>query len=294
MQLDYYLMDVFTAEPFAGDPLAIVTKADNLNDYQMQKIAAEFNFSQTAFIKQPVLQRHTAQIRIFTPKEELPFAGHPTVGAAVLLGIQQRATAIRLEESVGLITALIERKGKTLGSAHFTLPVLPQEHEQALRAEDAAMTLGIDSAEIGCGPFAVPRFFSAGVGYYLVPVQDAGVLGRIKLERRGWGDVYPLGKKAVYAFTLTPEERENDLAARMFRPAEDAATGSAAASLVGLLATDPAHLDGQRTYKLRQGLEMKRLSYIDVQVGKENGLLVRGGIGGDAVLISEGKIDVPE
>lgn len=294
MQLDYYLMDVFTAEPFAGDPLAIVTKADNLNDHQMQKIAAEFNFSQTAFIKQPLLQRHTAQLRIFTPKEELPFAGHPTVGAAVLLGIQQRASAIRLEESVGLITALIERKGKTLGSAHFTLPVLPQEQEQALRADDAAMTLGIDPAEIGCGPFTAPRFFSAGLGYYLVPVRDAGVLGRIKLERRGWGDVYPLGNKAVYAFTLTPEERENDLAARMFRPTEDAATGSAAASLVGLLATDPSHQDGQRTYRLRQGKEMQRLSYIDVQVGMQNGVLVRGGIGGDAVLISEGKIDVPE
>lgn len=298
MQLTYYVLDVFTNEPFAGNPLAVVTKADNLNDRQMQKIAGEFNYSETVFMRQPAIQKHTASLRIFTPKTELPFAGHPTVGAAVLLGLQQRASAIRLEEKIGLITAIMEQKGRSLGSAHFSLPVMPEEKSPALDISKVAVTLGIAPEDIGCGQFDQVRHFSAGVDYYLVPVRDAEVLARIDLERRGWAEVYPAGHGAVYVFTQTPQERDNDLAARMFSPGmgidEDPATGSAAAALIGLLATDPSHSDGQRSYKLRQGKEMGRLSFIDVQVGMEGGNLIRGGIGGDAVLVSEGTIDVAE
>lgn len=298
MQLSYFLLDVFTSKPFEGNPLAVVTKADNLNDHQMQTIAAELNLSETVFVRQPAIQKHTAELRIFTPKTELPFAGHPTVGAAVLLGLQQRATAIRFEEKVGLITAIMEKKGRSWGAAHFSLPVKPEEQGVGPDTAAVAATLGIDPDEIGCGPFDRTRHFSAGVDFYLVPVRDSGVLTRIKLERRGWANTYPALHNSVYAFTYTPEEPDNDLAARMFAPGmgidEDPATGGAAAALVGLLATDAAHQDGQRTYRLRQGKEMGRLSFIDVQVGMEGGALIRGGIGGDAVLVSEGKIDVPE
>ena len=82
MKLDYTLLDVFTTERLSGNPLAVVTKADGLHDDQMQRIAAEFNLSETVFIKRPQAERHTAAVRIFTPQVELPFAGHPTVGAA--------------------------------------------------------------------------------------------------------------------------------------------------------------------------------------------------------------------
>src|SRR5579871_3122172 len=112
MKLDYLLIDVFTRERLRGNPLAVVLKADGLLDDQMQHIAAEFNLSETVFLTKPKAERHTAGMRIFTPSVELPFAGHPTVGAAVALGLEHKTSAIRVEEKIGVITCIIERIDK--------------------------------------------------------------------------------------------------------------------------------------------------------------------------------------
>jgi len=297
MQLAYTLLDVFTGKPLTGNQLAIVSKADGLSDARMQAIAREFNLSETVFVRQPLIERHTASLRIFTPTTELPFAGHPTIGAAVLLGLQQRAIAVRLEEKIGLVTCVMERVTRSSGVARFKLPQLPQEMGPGPDIADVATTLGIAPEDIGCGLFTRPAHFSAGVEFYLVPVKNAEVLARLKLERRGWTDIYPAGQNSVYVFTQTPNEQGNDLAARMFAPGmgigEDAATGAAAAALIGLLALDPEHQNGQKNYRLRQGHEMGRPSLIELQVGMEEGQLVHGGIGGAAVIIAEGTLDLP-
>ncbi len=293
MKLNYVLLDVFTTSRLSGNPLAVVLKADGLLDDQMQAIAAEFNLSETVFVQKPQSERHTAAVRIFTPRVELPFAGHPTVGTAVVLGLQGRATAVRLEENVGVLTCVIERIDKETGHARFALPVLPEEAGKAPANAAIAATLGIESADIGCGPYQ-PALYSAGVPFYLVPVKDAEVLKRIRLERRGWDDAYPAGRGSVYVFTLTPEERGVDFAARMFSPGmgigEDPATGAAAASLIGLIAKYSDN--GQHEFKLRQGYEMGRPSMIELQVRKADDKLVHGGIGGHAVIIGEGTLNL--
>jgi len=125
MKLDYLLLDVFTRERLRGNPLAVVMKADGLLDDQMQRIAAEFNLSETVFITKPKTERHSAAVRIFTPQVELPFAGHPTVGAAVVLGLEMRSSAIRIEAKIGVITCVIDRIDKVRGQARFALPHLP-------------------------------------------------------------------------------------------------------------------------------------------------------------------------
>lgn len=295
MQLDYFILDVFTKHRLSGNPLAIVLKADGLSDARMQAIAGEFNLSETVFVRQPSIERHTAALRIFTPRTELPFAGHPTVGAAVLLGLQQRASAIRLEEHVGLITCVIERDDRRTGSARFSLPQLPEKIGDAPSSEKIAGTLGISADDIGCGPYQ-PAYYSAGLDYYLVPVKNAQVLTRLNLDRRGWADVYSAGSQSAYVFTETPEERGNDFAARMFSPTmgidEDPATGSAAAALIGLIAEHIPEGTGQKEYRLRQGTEMGRSSLIEMQAKFEDGKLVHGGIGGSAVILAEGKLDL--
>lgn len=293
MRLNYLLLDVFTRERLKGNPLAVVLKADGLLDDQMQAIAGEFNLSETVFINRPQLERHTAAVRIFTPKLELPFAGHPTVGAAVALGLQTRASAIRLEEKVGVITCVIERIDKHVGQARFALPKLPEEVGKAPPALAIAGTLGLDPDEIGCGELQ-PALFSAGNPFYLVPVRDAAVLKRLRLERRGWDEIYPFGRGSVYVFTRTPEEASFDLAARMFSPGmglgEDPATGSAAAALIGLLSRGAG--PGQTEFTLRQGHEMGRPSTIQLQLRMDDGKLTHGGIGGDAVVIGEGVLEL--
>jgi len=295
MKLNYLLLDVFTDKPLQGNGLAVVCKADGLMDNEMQAIAREFNLSETVFLQKPHAERNTASVRIFTPLVELPFAGHPTVGAAVVLGLQSRLNAVRIEEKVGLITAIVEKIDKRTGEARFALPVLPEEAGKAPDARAIARKLGLEPEDIGCGLFQ-PSVYSAGVVFYLVPVRNAAALARISLDTAGWEETFPLGQHSVYVFTETPEEPGNDFAARMFAPGmgigEDPGTGAAAAALIGLLAKHATFIGGQADYQLRQGYEMGRPCLITVQVRKEDDRLVHGGIGGKAVIVGEGVLDL--
>ncbi len=293
MKLDYTLLDVFTTERLSGNPLAVVSKADGLLDDQMQRIAAEFNLSETVFITKPKTERHTAALRIFTPQVELPFAGHPTVGAAVVLGLETKTTAIRLEEQVGVITCVIERIDRSTGNARFALPHLPMVAGSAPDTHRIALALGLEPEDIGFGAHK-PSVYSAGVIFYLVPVKSAAILARVRPDRRGWNEIFQLGHSSVYVYCETREERGNDFAARMFAPGmglgEDPATGAAAAALIGALASEAP--GGQTEYRLRQGKEMGRPSLITLQIRKDGDTLTHGGIGGSAVIVGQGTLDL--
>ena len=292
MRLPYLILDVFTRIPLKGNALAVVPKADGLMDNEMQAIAREFNLSETVFICKPQNERNSAMLRIFTPHQELPFAGHPTVGAAVSLGLNSRASAIRMEEKVGLVTALFERIDRRTGEARFTLPRLPQRIADLPDRLGIAQALGIDVEDIGCEAFR-PAVFSAGVTFHLIPVRDANVLRKVRVNPTAWADVFHYDHNSAYVFTLTPDERENDIAARMFGMGlgEDPGTGSAAAALIGMLAEE-ALGSGQADYILRQGYEMGRPCRITLQLRKENDVLVHGAIGGEAVVVGEGVLDL--
>ncbi|VAW19404.1 Phenazine biosynthesis protein PhzF like [hydrothermal vent metagenome] len=295
MYLEYFLLDVFTDRQLSGNQLAVVLKADYLGGEVMQKIAHEFNLSETVFLGEPEVGRHTARARIFTPKEELPFAGHPTIGAAVLLGLQTRSTAIRLEEKIGLITCVMERVSKTIGEAHFKLPKLPVKTKSPPENEAIARALGIKEEQIGCENY-LPSCYSSGLEYTLIPVKNRDVLANLKLERRGWAQSFGCHDSAIYVFTTTPENRQSDFAARMFQPTlpggEDVATGSAAAALIGLIAEKSASKNGQKRYLLHQGEEMGRPSMIEMQVGMTEGVLTHAGIGGKAVIFAQGRFEL--
>ncbi|WP_297110754.1 PhzF family phenazine biosynthesis protein [uncultured Devosia sp.] len=292
MRLPYLILDVFTRSPLKGNALAVVPKADGLMDNEMQAIAREFNLSETVFICKPQNERNSAALRIFTPFQELPFAGHPTVGAAVTLGLNSRASAIRMEEKVGLVTALFERLDRRSGEARFTLPSLPRRLADLPDRLGMAQALGIDVEDIGCD-FYRPAVFSAGVTFHLVPVRDARVLRKVSVNKTAWDQVFHHEHHSAYVFTLTPEERDNDIAARMFGMdiGEDPGTGSAAAALIGML-SEQALGSGQTDYVLRQGHEMGRPCRITLQLRKDNDVLVHGAIGGEAVVVGEGVLDL--
>lgn len=296
MKLDYLLLDVFTKDRLSGNQLAVVCKADGLLDDQMQRIAAEFNLSETVFITKPKTERHAAAVRIFTPAVELPFAGHPTVGAAVVLGLELKSSAVRIEETVGVITAVIERIDKRTGHARFALPQLPQVAGNAPDSRRIALALGLEPEDIGCG-LNKPSVYTAGVVFYLVPVKNAAVLRRVTPRPGdGWTEVFPLGHHSVYVYTETPDEPGNDLAARMFAPGmglgEDPATGAAAAALIGQLAQHAE--SGQTEFALRQGVEMGRPSLISLQLRKDGDTLTHGSIGGHAVIVGQGTLDLDD
>ena len=259
----------------------------------MQAIAREFNLSETVFVLKPKGERNTAAIRIFTPHEELPFAGHPTIGSAVVLGLHKKVTAVRIEEKIGLVTALFEKKDKRSGEARFGLPMLPGRVAELNNTLGIAQALGLEVEDIGCDEYR-PAVFSAGVPYHLVPVRNADALKRITVNNAIWNTVFKHEHHSAYVFTLTPNEPDNDLAARMFGMGvgEDPGTGSAAASLIGLLSEHANLATGQSDFVLRQGHEMGRPCRISIQLRKEQGELVHGGIGGHAVIVGEGVLDL--
>jgi trans-2,3-dihydro-3-hydroxyanthranilate isomerase len=297
MKLNYLLLDVFTRQPLGGNPLPVVLKADGLLDDQMQSIAREFGQSETVFLTRPRHERHTSGVRIFTPELELPFAGHPTIGSAVVLALQQRLSAVRIEELVGMITCIIEKVDRRTAHARFALPKLPEEAGKPPDKHAIAMALGINAEDVGC-PGYQPAVFTAGVLFYLLPVRNALVLKSLKPNFANWTETFPLGHHSVYCFTPAAEEKDVDIAARMFSPGigrvEDPGTGSAAAALIGLLARNASFDDGQSEIRVRQGVEMGRPSRLSIQFKKEAGVLTHGGIGGDAVIVGEGALDLQE
>ncbi len=295
MKLHYVLLDVFTSERLKGNQLAVVLDADGLLDNEMQAIAAEFNLSETVFLCRPRSERNTSAVRIFTPRIELPFAGHPTVGAAVCIGLHQKVPIVRIEETVGVITAVVDAKGRGAGHATFGLPKLPEEVGQAPDPVAIGRALGLGPEEIGLGTVRA-AIWSAGVPFYLVPVRDAGALARAKPQRAIWPLTFADAGGSVYVYTLTPDEPGNDYAARMFAPGmgidEDPGTGAAAAALIGPISRSLGLSDGQVEVTLRQGFEMGRPCRIAMQIRNDRGVLTRGGIGGDAVVVGEGTLDL--
>ncbi|MDB5505472.1 MAG: Phenazine biosynthesis protein PhzF like protein [Devosia sp.] len=295
MKLPYLLLDVFTERPLSGNPLAVVPEAEGLLDGELQAIAREFNLSETIFFTKAKSERNATGIRIFTPAVELPFAGHPTVGAAVVIGLRDRLQIVRLEGKVGLITSVVESVSKTAAKAVFGLPRLPERIGDAPSDKAIARALGLEDADIGCDQLR-PAMYSAGNPFYLVPVRNAAALARVKPLGGVWALTFPEARQSVYIFTATPEEPKNAYAARMFAPGmglgEDPGTGAAAAALIGLLSDTFEQPDGQRELAIRQGTEMGRPCRILMQIRKQNGVLTHGGIGGHAVIIGEGALNL--
>ena len=187
----YLVYDVFTQQPLAGNPLAVVIDADGLDGAAMLAIAREFNLSETVFVLPADAPAHTARLRIFTPAAELPFAGHPTVGAAICLvaerfgaAEEERDAVVVLEEGVGPVRCGVKVQGRG-GFAEFDPPVLPAPAGAPAGKGAAAAALALARADIGFENH-VPSVWSAGVPFHVVPVRDRSALARAQPAREAW------------------------------------------------------------------------------------------------------------
>jgi len=299
MSRRFVTLDVFTGERFAGNPLAVVLEAEGLDTPAMQRIAKEFNLSETVFVLQPSESRQRADIRIFTPVRELPFAGHPTVGTAVLLAIldqggQPGAVAFGLKEQVGIVPCAVDVTDGTSGSARFRLPRLPFVWGEGKDSTTCAWALGLDPTEIGFDRH-VPSRHSAGVAYDLVPVASLDALARSKPQGEAFDKAFgDSDHPAPYVYARMPQADGLRFRARMFGLgmgiAEDPATGSAAAAFAGALMQCEPLGDGEHNIVIEQGVEMGRPSEIALQMTIKGGALVAAEIGGQAVMVSRGEI----
>jgi len=257
----------------------------------MQAIAREFNHPETVFVFAPADPAHRARVRIFTPARELPFAGHPTVGTAVLLGARDGGGRdVVLEEGIGAVRCTLESSSSEGGgSARFTIPQLPAEAGPTADVAAIAAALTLAPSDMGEGR---PARWSAGLPFTFVPIAGLAAMVSCRPDLAKFGAAFGAGG-AAYAFCNETVEPGHHFHARMFAPGmgvpEDPATGSAAAAFAGVLARRLS--DGTHTVVIEQGYEMGRPSLIRLAMEIAAGRLVSASIGGDAVIVTEGTIE---
>ena len=286
--LDFHTLDVFTDRRYAGNPLAVVLGADGLTTAQMQTIAREFNLSETIFVMAPRDPAHTARVRIFFPTAEIPFAGHPTVGCALLLAdlAGTPATTITLEEEAGLVPVSIRD-----GVAEFVAPVVP--FTLPFSPDRAQVAAALDLPETALGPDI--GLAQGGPKFLYVPLTGLEALAQARPIEPQWSALMAAaGVDSAYLYT---PGTDCNFRARMFSPTagipEDPATGSATALLAARLLAAGKLADGETRLTLHQGVEMGRPSTLHMTTVVRDGALRQVRIAGTAVRVSQGRITPP-
>ena len=301
MALAFHTLDVFTDRRFGGNPLAVVLDADALAPDEMQVVARELNLSETVFVLKPENPAHSAKIRIFTPARELPFAGHPTVGTAILLA-ELRAPAvdgerdaiIALEQAIGPVRVGVRLKTGQAPFAEFDAPKLPEMAGMLPSRDRIADALGLLPREIGFENHTALRV-GAGNMFAYVPVISLEAIARARVNGASWAAAFPEGEvDGVYLYTRQCVHKGASFHARMFAPQlgvpEDPATGAAAVGFAGVLSAFDVLPDGPHKRLIEQGHEMGRPSTIRLTLIVEGGKLDTVRIGGNAVRMVEGTI----
>ncbi|SSW69339.1 PhzF family phenazine biosynthesis protein [Achromobacter agilis] len=298
MRYRYVTADVFTRRTYGGNPLAVVLDAQGLSTAQMQRIAREFNYSETSFVLPARNAAHTAQVRIFTPCREVPFAGHPNVGTAVVLAREWAAggrtvpETFVFEEEAGLVRIALKTGAQGVEGAELLAP-LPLARGAVAPADAAARALGLDAADIDTSAHP-PQVVSVGLAFLAVQLASRDALRRAVPNVQGYAALLPLdGAKSIYAYTTdTAAEPQTDIQARMFTGSmtEDPATGSATAAVTALRAA----LRGAGALHLRvgQGVDMGRASLLSAHAEpRSDG--VWAGVAGQAAVVMEGTLPAP-
>jgi len=299
MQLNFVTVDVFTDRQFGGNPLAVVPDARGLTSEQMQAIAAEFNLSETTFVLPPHDAANTAQVRIFTPRAELPFAGHPNVGTAFVLAGATTGAArpamgdtMIFEEKAGLVRIELLRDRSAVTGARLAAPQALSVGE-TIAPEIVASACSIAETDIDTRTHQ-PCIASCGIPLIFAAVTSRAALAAARPRTEIFAQHAPTGRATgihLYVEAATPVA---DIEARMFAPlygvTEDPATGSANVALIALLATLRREPDLRLERRISQGVDMGRPSLMIASAEKRAGTIEAAHIGGSCVPVMSGVI----
>lgn len=276
--LRYVVADVFTDRPLAGNQLAVFTDGRDVDDETMQALARELNIAETVFLLPPSEGGH-ARIRIFTPATELPFAGHPVLGSAFVLGAPLQLGEIRLETGSGVVPVQLERDGARIRFGWMSQPV--PEWEPYAGADELLSLLGVE-------PRLPVELYKLGPGHVFVALRDADAVAGLAPD---FGALARLTEAGVNCFAGSGTKWKT----RMFAPAvgvpEDPATGSAAGPLAVHLARHGRIAYGDEI-EISQGAEVGRPSKLHARAFGEGDRVDRVEVGGSAVIVARGEFRV--
>lgn len=293
MKHQFVTVDVFTDRQFGGNPLAVVLDAQGLPTERMQAIAAEFNLAETTFVLPPQDPAHTAQVRIFTPKAEMPFAGHPNVGTAFVLARMGKVTGDRLvfEEKAGLVPMDIQRENGVVVATRLAAPQQLSLGE-TVASEIVASAVGLKPADI----VGQPIIASTGNNFLFAEVRSRDVLKAALCNNDAFARHLPMTRTVGVHLYVPAKEHGVEIQSRMFAPLygvpEDPATGSANITLIGLLAHNAREKDLVLSKTIGQGFDMGRPSILQASAEKKAGKVVATYIGGRCVPMMSGTIEV--
>jgi trans-2,3-dihydro-3-hydroxyanthranilate isomerase len=296
MKYAFHIVDVFSSTPFGGNQLAILPDAAGISAEGMQKIAREFNFGETTFVLPKNDPANTCRVRIFSPRTELDFAGHPSVGTACALVMNQHVRPgdpirLTLEENIGPVTVdVTQRNGEFHGT--LTLSGKIEAPTGAPSPADLAAVLSIEPSEVSQSFFA-----GVGVPMCFAQLNSNEAVDRATINRAAWTATLSRAWSPHLFFFAGNLRDGGRLYARMWAPAlgveEDNATGSACAALVGAMALKPDF--GGEAYRLsiQQGVLMGRRSELEAEARKSGGVVTSVSVGGATAYIAGGEIEVP-
>ena len=301
MKLDFVTVDVFTSAKFGGNPLAVLSDARGLSTEQMQSIAAEFNLAETTFVLPPKDPAHTAEVRIFTPKAEMPFAGHPNVGTAFVLARAgvchgRKITGDRLvfEEKAGLVPLDLTREQGTVVAARLAAPQKLALGDE-LTPELVAEICSLDAGDIETGTHR-PVIASCGNNFVFAEVKSRTILAKAAVRTDVLAKHIPMARAVGIHLYCHAKEHGVEIQSRMFAPLygvpEDPATGSANVVLIGLLAHFRPEADLTFSRTIGQGFDMGRPSILEGTAEKKTGRVADTYIGGRCVPMMRGTIEV--
>ena len=300
MPLEFVTVDVFAERRFGGNPLAVVLNGAGLATAQMQSIAGEFNLSETTFVLPPKEAAHTAEVRIFTPRAELPFAGHPNVGTAFVLadrgGVFGRPIGDRVvfEEKAGLVPLEFLLEGTTTVGARLTAPQ-PLARGKDIPAEVVAAACSIAVADIETRHH-LPCIASCGTAFVVAELKAMRALRAAQPRLEAFSQNFPAGDAAGIHLYARDGADGVDIRARMFAPLygvpEDPATGSANLALAALLASLRPEPDLVLQLQIAQGAEIGRPSLLEAVAEKRGGRNVETRIGGRCIAVMTGTIAI--
>jgi trans-2,3-dihydro-3-hydroxyanthranilate isomerase len=301
MRVNFVTVDVFTTTRFAGNPLGVVLNAEGLSPEQMQIIAAEFNLAETTFVLPPKAPAHTAEVRIFTPRFEMPFAGHPNVGTAFALAREGKTYGrpvsgdrVIFEEKAGLVPFALLKDGGTISGARLASPQLLSVTDE-VPVDLVARACSLSADDILTTNHR-PCIASCGAPFIIAELRSREALARASGRAEVFAQEvskFPATSTLIYTQV---DEGNIDVRARMFAPhrgvPEDPATGSANVALIGLLAKLRPERDLHLAKRIAQGVEMGRPSLLEAGAEKKDGSVTATYIGGRCVPVMSGAIDL--
>lgn len=296
VQLEYSVVDVFTDRALAGNPLAVVSDTAGLTTERMQDIACEFNLSETTFIQRraaEVERSEGVRVRIFTTQEELPFAGHPTLGTASVLSMIAPETlsgdAVRLALNVGPVPVRFATDAARPDRLFGEMTQRDPEFGVELDRSEVARLTGLRLEDLH--PVEAPQVVSTGTAFAIVLVNSAEGLARLKVNH---DEATPFlrASRGRWFYVLAPDGAKSFRARMQFYGGEDPATGSAAGCAISYLVGHGIAPSGERIH-VRQGIEINRPSDLFLSARSEDARVTDVRVAGSTVLVAKGKLLLP-